>query len=409
MQGVTASGADLSHVPAHVPRELIINFDPFITPADADPFESVDRFHAGPPILYTPQHYAGDKGAWVLTRAEHMQQVMGNPALFASKAKSGMSALIGETWDLTPLEVDPPEHRQLRAIIDPIFAPKRIDTLEPGLRQFCNKLIDGFVDQGEVEFVDGFARPYPVKIFLELMGLPMDDFDQFVAWGEALLRGPSLDARREGGRAILHYLMGLIERRQGATGLDDVTSRVVNAEVDGKRLPPGRLIGMLYLLFIAGLDTTASSLSCFFKHLAQNQANQARLRTTPSLIPDAVEEMLRAYSVVTTGRHVVSDTVLGGVQMKAGDWIVLGMMLGSRDPQEHARAAEVDFDRQQSRHLAFASGVHRCAGSHLGRRELVVALEEFLRRVPEFRCKPGDPPVMHGGIVFGVDRLQLAW
>jgi cytochrome P450 len=409
MQTITASRADISNVPAHVPRELIIDFDPFVTDPSEDPFEALDRFHGGPPILYTPVHYAGSSGAWVLTRAEDMNAVMGDPGLFASKAKSGMSALIGETWDLTPLEVDPPEHRQLRAILDPIFAPKRINALEPELRRFCNKLIDGFADHREVEFVGDFARPYPVKIFLELMGLPMDDFDQFVAWGEALLRSPTLDGRREGGKAILHYLLALIEKRQGATHLDDVTSRVVNAEIDGKRLPPGRLIGMLYLLFIAGLDTTASSLGCFFKHLAQNQANQIRLREKPALIPQAVEEMLRAYSVVTTGRHVLRDTVLGGVEMKAGDWIVIGMMLGSRDPAEHARAADVDFDRPQTRHLAFASGVHRCLGSHLGRRELVVALEEFLSRVPQFAIKPRDPPVMHGGIVFGVDRLRLVW
>ena len=143
MQTTTAPRADTSNVPAHVPRDLIIDFDPFVTNSGEDPFESLDRFHGGPRILYTPVHYAGSAGAWVLTRAEDMNAVMGDPGLFASKAKSGMTALIGETWDLAPLEVDPPEHRQLRAILDPIFAPKRINALEPELRRFCNKLIDG--------------------------------------------------------------------------------------------------------------------------------------------------------------------------------------------------------------------------------------------------------------------------
>ncbi|MDB5982100.1 MAG: cytochrome [Pseudomonas sp.] len=400
---------DTSNVPPHVPRELIVDYDIWATPETACPFSAMDRFRDGPAVFYTPVHYAGNAGAWVLTRAEDIQTVMGNPELFGSKSKSGFTALIGETWDLAPLEVDPPEHRQLRQILDPIFAPKRIEQLTPGLRQFCDKLIDDFLDKGEVEFVNDFARPYPVKIFLELMGLPMEDFDRFVEWGEQLLRSPTFEGRVVGGKAILHYLLDLIEKRKLDSSGTDVTSIVVNARIDGKPLPQERLIGMLYLLFIAGLDTTASSLGFFFKHLAENPDDQRRLREHPELIPQAVEELLRAYSVVTTGRHVMQDTVVGGVEMKAGDWIVIGTMFGSRDPAEHAHADKVDLDRQQTRHMAFATGVHRCLGSHLGRRELVLAIEEWLKRVPEFRVKAGEQPRMHGGIVFGVDHLPLTW
>lgn len=400
---------DISNVPGHVPRELIIDHDIWATPDNVCPFSVMDRYRDGPAVFYTPVHYAGNAGAWVLTRAEDIQAVMGNPELFGSKSKSGFTALIGETWDLAPLEVDPPEHRQLRQILDPVFSPKRIEQLTPGLRDFCNKLIDNFLEKGEVEFVNDFARPYPVKIFLELMGLPMEDFDRFVEWGEQLLRSPTLEGRVVGGKAILHYLLDLIEKRKLDSSGTDVTSIVVNARIDGQPLPPERLIGMLYLLFIAGLDTTASSLGFFFKHLAENPADQQRLRENPDLIPQAVEELLRAYSVVTTGRHVMQDTVVGGVQMKAGDWIVIGTMFGSRDPEEHANADKIDLDRQQNRHMAFATGIHRCLGSHLGRRELVLAIEEWLKRVPQFGVKAGERPVMHGGIVFGVDHLPLTW
>jgi cytochrome P450 len=409
MESLTAERVDISNVPAHVPPELIVPHDIWATPPHQDPFIALDQYRNGPPIFYTPVHYSGNAGAWVLTRAEDIQLVMGDPARFGSKSKSGFTALIGETWDLAPLEVDPPEHRQLRAVLDPVFAPKRIDLLTPGLRQFCNKLIDSFIEDGEVEFVEKFARPYPVKIFLELMGLPMDDFDQFVTWGDMLLRSPTMAGRVEGGQAIRDYLLALIEKYRNLPKSDDVTSIVVHAEVDGKKLPPHRLIGMLFLLFIAGLDTTAASLSFFFKHLAEDQDNQRRLRENPALIGAAVEEMLRAYSVVTTGRHVLQDTVVGGVEMKAGDWIVIGMMLGSRDPAEFTRPEAIDFDRPQSRHMAFATGVHRCLGSHLGRRELGVAMQEFLARVPQFGVKPGEQPRMHGGIVFGVDHLPISW
>lgn len=400
---------DISHVPAHVPRELIVNYDIWATPENIDPFVAMDRFRNGPPIFYTPVHYAGNAGAWVVTQAEDIQKIMGDPDLFGSKGKSGFTALIGETWDLAPLEVDPPEHRQLRSLLDPVFAPKQIERITPGLRLFCNKLIDGFVAQGEVEFVSEFARPYPVKIFLELMGLPMDDFDRFVEWGDMLLRSPTLEGRVKGGQAIRDYLLDLIEQRQREPGVDDVTSRVVNARIDGQPLPPHRLIGLLYLLFIAGLDTTASSLGFFFKHLAENPESQRRLRERPEIIPQAVEELLRAHSVVTTGRHVMRDTVVGGIQMKAGDWIVIGTMFGSRDPAEHKNPTQIEFDRQQTRHMAFATGIHRCLGSHLGRRELVTAIEEWLQRIPEFKVSDGATPRMHGGIVFGVDYLPLSW
>ncbi|MDB5985173.1 MAG: Camphor 5-monooxygenase [Nevskia sp.] len=409
MQSQNVLRVDTSNVPAHVPRELIVDYDIWATPETADPFKTVDRFHAGPPIFYTPVHYAGNAGAWILTRAEDIQAVMSDPDLFGSKSKSGFTALIGESWDLAPLEVDPPEHRQLRSLLDPIFSPKRIEQLTPGLRQFCNKLMDDFGGRGEVEFVSEFARPYPVKIFLELMGLPMDDFDQFVEWGDMLLRSPTIEGRVKGGKAIRDYLLALIEQRRKNPGNDDVTSRVVNATIDGQPLPPHRLIGMLYLLFIAGLDTTASSLGFFFKHLAENPDNQQKLRANPALIPQAVEELLRTHSVVTTGRHVMRDTTVGGVQMKAGDWIAIGLMFGSRDPAEHKCPAQVDFDRPMNRHMAFATGVHRCLGSHLGRKELVVAMEEWLKRMPPFRIKQGETPRMHGGIVFGVDYLPLSW
>ncbi len=410
MQNWSAPHVDTSNVPAHVPPELIVDQDVFASHPDQDPFESLETYRKDRPIFYTPVHYAGNAGAWVLTRAEDIQTVMGDPAVFGSKAKSGFTALIGETWDLAPLEVDPPEHRQLRTILEPVFSPKRIEQLTPGLRSFCHRLMDGFAEAREVEFIEAFARPYPVKIFLELMGLPMEDFDQFVTWGDMLLRSPTFEGRVQGGQAIRDYLLDLIKKHQGAGAIEDnVTSIVVNSKVDGKPLAPHRLIGMLYLLFIAGLDTTASSMGFFFKHLAETPENQMRLRDSPALIPQAVEELLRVHSVVTTGRHVMQDTVVNGVQMKAGDWISIGLMLGSRDPAEHQNPGHVDFDRPATRHMAFATGVHRCLGSHLGRRELVEAMEEFLGRIPQFRIKKNDAPKMHGGIVFGVDYLPLTW
>jgi len=133
------------------------------------------------------------------------------------------------------------------------------------------------------------------------------------------------------------------------------------------------------------------------------------LRADPSLIPAAVEELLRAYSVVVTGRLVTQDTTVGGVAMKKGDWIVIGTMFGSRDPGDSPRPEAIDFDRPNNKHMAFATGVHRCMGSHLARREIAIAIEEWTQRLPTFSLKPGITPEMHGNIVFGVDYLPLVW
>jgi cytochrome P450 len=247
-----------------------------------------------------------------------------------------------------------------------------------------------------------------VKIFMALMGLPMDMFDQFNAWEYDLLHNLDMQAKIRSAVAIKDFLNELAAERR-ANPTDDLTSKVVTAQIDGKPLTDDKVIGILYLLFVGGLDTVASSLGFFFQHLAEHPEQQQQLRDDPKLIEAAVEELLRRYSVVTTNRQCKVDVEVGGVQMKAGDWISVCDALGSLDDDAFENPMEVDFHRKNVRHFGFSFGPHFCMGSHLARRELQVALREWLVRIPPFRVKEGEVPVTHGSGVVGVDRLVLTW
>ncbi|WP_413790961.1 MULTISPECIES: cytochrome P450 [unclassified Pseudomonas] len=400
---------DTSKVPAHIPPELVVPFDLLrISGAKQCPFQTMNSLRGKGSVLYTPSHFSSADGAWVLTRGEDIRYVLQTPGLFSSKGVSGFSKLLGEDWDMIPLELDPPDHTKFRALLNPLLAPARIAQMQDGIRASCIELINNVVDQGGCDFVQAFARQFPVRIFMQLMGLPLQDLDRILLWEDTLLHAADQSARVEAAATIRDYLLDLIAaRRKSPTG--DLTSFATHATIAGVGLTDDEMLGICYLLFVGGLDTVASSLGFYFKYLAEHPEQQQKLREDPSLIPDAIEEMLRAYSVVMVSRFVTEDTEVAGVSMKKGDCIAMYSMFASLDPEDFDHPQEMDFSRSPNRHIAFASGPHRCIGSHLARRELVIAIEEWMRLVPPFEIADDDSVRMHGGVVFGVDALPLKW
>lgn len=407
MTDMLVSMTNKSEVPDHVPADKVKPYDFFTNPELRKcPFATVTELH-GSGTFFNPTSYRPE-GSWVVTSAEDVRFVRANAHLFSSKGASGFSQLMGEDWDMVPLELDPPEHTKFRQLLNPLLSPGAVAKMGPGVTARAAELIDAVRDQGGCEFMDAFGRPFPVSIFMQLMGLPEDLTDQFLEWERMLLHDPDLQVKIAGATAIRDYLRDLAaERRANPTG--DLTSFVVQAEVDGRKLTDTEVMGILYLLFVGGLDTVASSLGFFFKHLAENQEDQAYLRANPDAIPNAVEEMLRRFSVVIGYRQCTTDVQLGDVKMKKGDWVTVVDALGSLDPKEFECPMDVQLDRKNIRHLAFAFGPHFCLGNHLARRELQTALREWLARVPQWRVRPGSTVEVHGGAVFGVDHLELVW
>jgi cytochrome P450 len=343
----------------------------------------------------------------VLTRAEDVRAVLQDSEAFSSRGITGFFRLLGKDWNLIPLELDPPEHGQYRALIEPQFTQKAVAALAPAMQERARGLIAAVRDAGGCEFVESFAQPFPVMVFLELFGLPLDDLDRCIAWAWGLLHGASMEQTAGAAQEMYAYLEQAMAEREGAPRLG-LLSDIVQGKVNGRPLTFEEKMGYAFLIFIGGPDTVASSLGFYFRYLAENPDQQSRLRANPALIPVAVEELLREFGVVNAARTVVRDIEFAGVRMKAGDPILMPLGLSNIDPNGGSDGG-IDFDRAQRPHLGFSTGKHRCIGANLARREIAIALELWTQSMPLLRLAPGPGPIAHGGSVFGVKELRLAW
>jgi cytochrome P450 len=234
----------------------------------------------------------------------------------------------------------------------------------------------------------------------------------FEQWNHDLLHAYDDPARRQSAaKHILTYLDDLVAQRlaEGPDVVDDLFSVLLRAEVHGRPLTHDELLDYAFMLFMAGLDTVTAVLGFSLHCLATRPDLQARLAADPALIPAAVEELLRAHAIVNAARVVTKDTTFAGVDMRAGDRVLLATALATRDPSEFDRADEIVLDREHNRHVAFGAGPHRCLGSHLARLELRIALEELLDRLPDFRLDVRESVTIHGGGVLGIDQLPVVW
>jgi cytochrome P450 len=397
-------------VPGHVPQSLVRDFPIWWLPGyDRDPTQAVVEATRGlPEIFYGLRVGQNNTNQWVVTTYELSREVYQDAELFSSRDLTGMSALLGEDWPILPIEVDPPEHGLWRTLMNPVFSPTRMKAVEEDIRATAKTLVDRVLEKGETEFVADFSEVYPITIFLSLLGLPLDDTAQFLEWENGMLHSPDFDTRRESILAVRQYLLDVVRERRAAPK-DDMVSYVANAKVEGRDVTDFEAQSLCFILFLAGLDTVTAALGFAFKHMAEHPEHQQQLRDEPALIPDAIEEFLRAYPLAVSSRLVTRDAEFHGVKMKKGDRVVISTQLAGRDERVFANPDHVDFRRENNSHITFAAGPHRCLGSHLARRELRIALEEWLSRVPPFRIRAGETPVTHAVGVFGVDYLPLVW
>ena len=397
-----------------IPRELVRNWvfaeDPDVAKC---PFRAAKKLHEGPDIFYNTAYNSGNPdpeapGGWVVTRYALQKEILQNPEVFSSKRIANFSGLLGEDWPLVPLEIDLPEHTDYRALLNPLFSPRKVSELEQGVRQSAIDLIEKAKKEGGCEFMEAFGRPFPISVFMRLMGLPLEEMPMFLQWEEDLLRGSSYEVRAQGAGSIKEYLLDLMaKRRKNPTG--DLVSFAVTSKVSGQPIPEDHILGLCYLLFVAGLDTVAGVLGFTFKELATHPEQQRELRADPELILPAVEEYLRAFGVVVSFRFLTRDFDFHGLKFRKGDRVNLTMGLASRDAAAYENPDKIDFRRRNVKHVTVGAGPHRCLGAHLARREFMIALQEWMKSVPEFRIKEGETPIVHGYGVWSVGYLPLAW
>ena len=404
--------AEVQAVPDHVPPKLVGDFNIYTGPGMeptpmGDPHAAISILLAGPPIFYAPGNTRNGEGTWVVVQAQDQRSVLQDGEAFSSNRNIFASAL-GEEWPLIPLEIDPPEHGKWRSLLNPLLSPRRVMNLEPIVRQRAIDLIEGMKARGDdAEVMQDFCFPFAVSIFLQFLGIGWERLDEFVGWANDLLHGTP-DERTQAAHTVVGFLDELRDLRR-IEPTDDFMSFVTQAEVDGAKLTDLQVRSMAVLLFVAGLDTVAAAIGFDLYYLAQNREQQNLLRNDPARVLVAAEEMLRAFPTITPIRRATRDVQLRGILIREGDLVACPSMTANRDPAEFDDPDTIQLDREDNRHVAFAYGPHRCLGSHLARREIVIALEEFLARMPEFRIKAGSTPMTHGGFVFGVEDLRLDW
>jgi cytochrome P450 len=290
-----------------------------------------------------------------------------------------------------------------------MFSPAAVAKLEPRVTQRFDEILEEIAPRGHCDYVADVALRFPNTIFMEIMGLPVSDADQFQAWETDILHTGSVgnDVSLRAMNEVIAYFVGLVGERRKAPK-DDLVSVATTFEIDGQRVSDDDLLSMCLLLFMAGLDTVAMQLSYSMMHLATHDDDRRRLVAEPSLFPTAMEEFLRYYSFVTPGRKVVHDTEVNGCPVKAGQMVYLPLVSANRDGSEFPDADKVVIDREVNRHIAFGAGPHRCLGSHLARQELRIGLMGWHARIPEYRLAEGAVIREHGGQI-GLDNLPIEW
>ena len=352
-------------------------------------------------------------GSWMPTRYEDLQQLVkmvptlsSRSAVVVPPSPELREVLVAEAKkygsENPPITADPPEHQPFRRLILPFFSPRAVESHIPYTEDLCNSLIDGFIEKGRADAAADYAQQITPRVIAHVLGIDPARADDFVDWVRGILElGQTRPEMRIKYRGIIRdFFQEMVTERRKNPG-DDAISTLIEAEVEGEKLDDYKVVGVCFLLLVAGIDTTWSSISASLLHFATHPEDQARLRAEPELLQPAVEEMLRFYSPVTMGRKVMEPVEFGGVEMKPGDKVLLNFPGANRDPAAFDRPDEVQLDRKRNRHMAFGLGIHRCAGSNLARMEMQVALRTWFERIGPFELTDPDAVTWAGGQVRG--------
>jgi hypothetical protein len=379
-----------------------------------DPFRIWDELRRTCPVAHTDRRGS----TWLPTKYQDVVDLAHDVEHFSSTEAAVIPVVEDDfepteepvlPYGLPPISADPPLHTWTRRLLLPWFSHRRVETYEPMTRQLCAGLVDGFVADGRADAAAGYAQQIPVRVIASILGVPAELSDTFTGWVRDFLEfADDPERRRRGMEELITYFIDEVARRRSDPG-DDLLSELLHSQVEGAPVEESVVLGVAALVLIAGVDTTWSAIGSSLWHLASHPEDAKLLATDPGAMPLAVEELLRAYAPVTMGRVVTGDIEFRGCQMKEGDKVLMNFPGANRDPEAFEHPERVVLDRAHNRHVAFGSGIHRCAGSNLARMELRVALEEWLRRIPSFRLAEGDDVTWAGGQVRGPRQLAVVF
>jgi cytochrome P450 len=390
--------------------DFATDFDHTDTAWVADPYPIWDDLRQRCPVAHTDRY----GGAWLPVTHDLVAEVAYDHERFTSRSvvvserRPGPDDLPAPIGLSPPITSDPPYHSTVRRMLLPAFTPKPIAALEPFTRDLCRELLAATEGRTSFDAAADYAQHIPVRVIVRFLGFPQQDADMFRSIIRLVLEEVDLpvEERDERFTEVDAYMDAQIEDHI-AHPRDDLTSFLIETEIDGHKLPVEQIRGTMILLMIAGIDTTWSSIGASLWHLAQHPEDRSRLAAEPALMGTAVEELLRAYAPVTMARLVAKDFDFHGHPFKEGDWLLLPFPAANRDPAAFQHPDLVQLDRERNRHAAFGLGRHRCLGSSLARMELRVALREWLARYPDFELSDPAAVTWSAGQVRGPRALPV--
>jgi cytochrome P450 len=383
------------------------DFDPIDPGFIADPYPTYARMRESCPVARAERF----GGYWVISRYADVRDAARDTETFSSHGGIVIPPA-GNPMPFIPIELDPPEHSQYRQPLQKWFSATRMLELEDDIRRMVTEQLDAVVDDGQADLCAQIAGPLPPMVIARLLGLDRSDWKLFREMAEKMVEAAETgdqDANVAAGGALLGYLWEQIEARR-AEPTDDLLTFMTSLEIDGAPITPDKALGLALFMLLAGHETSVSAIGAMLMHLARDQEAQKRLIAEPKIIPNTVEEILRYDPPIQNlARTVRKDVTVAGVDMVAGDRVLLCWASANRDASQFSDADSLVIDRPNNAHVGFGNGVHRCLGANLARLEMRIILEEVLRRIPGFRIADEDGVVIGGVLARGPRVLPIAW
>ena len=379
-----------------------------------DPFPFFTKLRQDAPVSLV--ELPGGLGVWLVTRYDDARQALADPRLSRAASSSNgrrlTSGMFNRALTQHMLSSDPPDHTRLRRLVSGVFTPRRVELLRPRIAAIADALLDDLDGlDGQVDLIDAFAFPLPIQVICELLGIPASDRDSFRAWSDVVVSGPAAgDRLGPATNAMVAYIRGLLDARRADPG-EDLLGGLVAASDGGDRLSDDELCSMVFLLLVAGHETTVNLIGNAVVGLARDPALAARLRAEPDALPAAVEEFLRYEGpvAVSTYRRSIASVTIGGVDIPAGETVVVSLLSANRDERRFAAPDIFDPDRADGGHLAFGHGIHYCLGAPLARAEAQIGLAALLGRFGsiELAVPAGELTFRPGVLLRGVTTLPV--
>ncbi len=393
-------------VPPHVDPARVVDVDIYALPGQQQDFHAAWKamMSAGPDLVWTPHN----EGHWIALRGDMLAEVQSGHERF-SNSVIVLPKSVGAQHKLIPTTIDPPEHRPYRKLLNDGMSLTKVRALHDSIRSTAAELIESFRAEGRCDFTHDYAQVFPIRIFMALVGIPMADAGKISLWAQCMTRPDPPIPFDEARQAFFDYLGPLLEQRRAQPG-DDLLSHVVSADMGGRQLGTDEALSLATQILIAGVDTVVNFLGFVMLFLAENRwAREELAGKNGNAVMAATHELFRRYGLVTIARTVRGDMEFHGAQLKAGEMVCIPTQVHGLDERANPDPMQVDFTRAGARHSAFGSGPHMCPGQELARAEVAITIEEWLRRIPDFRIAADADTHVSGGIVGQINRLVLEW